>query len=332
MEGSSEGISLTPSTSGWDEEAVTLPRGTALFHLRGPSMDFLTGNYRFLESSCWIKHPYALYILEATKNVYPSKRPKFSPPTTSVIVTPRGTDERREVAKEDAPKSKGKSAEVLEAGEISSSRGDDSVAPKKRKTLDPKADVRALTEKTTIEKAALFDSVVKRFISRSNIKAIRALFEEEEVEQLHSSWIDKLIIEEWKNSKEGKNFAVDMGLEAAEVATQEPVAKLREDFKKIYPSAKWETVEAEYNAVVNAKLQVDDDVDIGDRLAEDVLLIEGVPSTVEAPVASGEESHEGDSGERQNSSNHDSSESDEDDDDEEDFPETSDSKTSSSSA
>ena len=48
---------------------MTLPRGIAHFHLREPFMDFLTGNLRFLESSYWIKHPYALYIPEPTETV-----------------------------------------------------------------------------------------------------------------------------------------------------------------------------------------------------------------------------------------------------------------------
>ncbi|XP_057247779.1 uncharacterized protein LOC130589995 [Beta vulgaris subsp. vulgaris] len=43
------------------------------------------------------------------------------------------------------------------------------------------------------ERRSFNDSVVKRFISRPDIKTIRELFEEEEVEQLHSSWIDHSI-------------------------------------------------------------------------------------------------------------------------------------------
>ncbi|KMS97441.1 hypothetical protein BVRB_5g126980 [Beta vulgaris subsp. vulgaris] len=266
------------------------------------------------------------------------------------------------------------SVEVLESGEISPTQGDDSPAPKNRKTSDQESDNRTFTEKTTTEKATLFDSTVRRFISRPDIKAIRALSEEEEVEQFHSSWIDnleaekkrwaeekvalkqkiqdtasqrdsvartqKLIIEEWKTSKAGRMFAANMGMESVEIATREAVAKLRdavaklrEALKKIHPSADWERVEEEYNAAINAELQVDDNVDIGDVSAEDIPLIEGVPSTVEAPIVSREEAYKEDLRERQNSSDHTSSESDDEEDDGElDVPETSDSDTSSSSA
>ncbi|KMT11051.1 hypothetical protein BVRB_5g111410 [Beta vulgaris subsp. vulgaris] len=85
----------------------------------------------------------------------PSKRPKTRPRTESAIVTPRGTGERRDVAKEDALRSKGKSVELQEVGEISPYRGEDSPTPKKRKTSDPEPDNRVFIEKTTIEKAAL---------------------------------------------------------------------------------------------------------------------------------------------------------------------------------
>ena len=128
-----------------------------------------------------------------------------------------------------------------------------------------------------------------------------------------------------------------MGLEAAEVAARQAVKKLHETFKKVHPLAYWETVEAEYNADVDAELQagddydaefqVDDDIDIGDLLGEDVPRLEGVPSGVEVPTIRGEEAHE-DSGVRVDSSNTTSAEID----DEESVSETSDSDTSSSSS
>lgn len=62
----------------------------------------------------------------------------------------------------------------------------------------------------------------------------------------------KLIIQEWKDSKASIMFAADMGLEEAEVATRETVTKIREALRKVHPSADWERVEADYNAVVNA--------------------------------------------------------------------------------
>lgn len=85
---------------------------------------------------------------------------------------------------------KGKFIELREVGEISPSRGEDSPASKKRKTSDLEPDGPPFMEKTSVEKAALFDLVVKHVITRTDIKAIRGLSEEEEVELLHSSWID----------------------------------------------------------------------------------------------------------------------------------------------
>ncbi|KMT05611.1 hypothetical protein BVRB_7g167520 [Beta vulgaris subsp. vulgaris] len=268
-------------------------------------------------------------------------------------------DERRDVATEDtanskgdAPRSKGKSVKVSETGDISPTRVDDSPVPKKRKTSEPKPDTRDFTEKTTLEKGALFYSVVKRFISKPDIRVIRELSEEKEVEKLHSSWIDAqtdlatewgeeierlnksleeekkrwaeekaaleqkvrdsvsqrdnvlrsrdLIIEEWKGSKTGRNFAANMGLEAAEVAARE--------------------VEAEYNAAVdaefhagndsNAEFQVDDAINIGDLLGGDAPQIEEGPLAAEAPDARGGEAHEENSGVREDSSDVSSSESD----------------------
>ena len=90
----------------------------------------------------------------------------------------------------DIPKSKGKSVEVTETEDVSPTRVEDSPVAKKRKTSEPETDTRDFTQKTTLEKAALFYSVVKRFISKPDLKVIRGLSEEEEVEQLHSSWID----------------------------------------------------------------------------------------------------------------------------------------------
>lgn len=46
-----------------------------------------------------------------------------------------------------------------------------------------------------------------------------------------------LIIQEWKDPPEGKDFAADMGLLGSEVATQEKLSKLREALGKVYPSA-----------------------------------------------------------------------------------------------
>ena len=52
------------------------------------------------------------------------------------------------------------------------------------------ADTRDFTQKTTLEKALLFDSVVKQFITKPDLGVIRGFTAKEEVEQLHSSWID----------------------------------------------------------------------------------------------------------------------------------------------
>ena len=52
-----------------DEEVADLPRGIAYFHLRGPIMDFISENLRFLKSSFFIKHTYTLYIPEPTEAV-----------------------------------------------------------------------------------------------------------------------------------------------------------------------------------------------------------------------------------------------------------------------
>ncbi|KMS99663.1 hypothetical protein BVRB_1g021840 [Beta vulgaris subsp. vulgaris] len=92
-----------------------------------------------------------------------------------------------------------------------------------------------------------------------------------------------------------------MGLEAAEVATREAVGRLREAFKKVYPHANWQVVEAEYDAVVNAKLlegndpgpelQVDDAIDIVDLLGGDIPRIED-PSAAWTSLARGDEVHE----------------------------------------
>ena len=135
---------------------------------------------------------FMIYMLSLLTRFFagPFEEAKDSPPTTYAIVTPRGTGDRREVAKEDAPPSRGKSIELREVGVISPSRGEDSPAPKKRKTSDPEPDGPPFMEKTSIEKAALFDSVVKRFITRTDIKVIHGLSEEDEVDLLHSSWID----------------------------------------------------------------------------------------------------------------------------------------------
>ena len=90
----------------------------------------------------------------------------------------------------DTPKSKGKSVEVTETGDVSLTRVEEFPVSKKRKASEPEAVTRDFTQKTTIEKVDLFDSVVKRFISKLEPKVIQELTEEEEVEQLHSSWID----------------------------------------------------------------------------------------------------------------------------------------------
>ena len=74
MEGRSEDHSLSPSTSGRDEGAQSLPRGITHFHVRGPFTQFMGKNLRFLESLYWIKHPYVLYIPEATETVCTPRR------------------------------------------------------------------------------------------------------------------------------------------------------------------------------------------------------------------------------------------------------------------
>ena len=146
-----------------------------------------------------------------------------------------------------------------------------------------------------------------------------------------------LIIEEWKGSKAGRDFAADMGLEASEVAAREVVGKLREAFKMVHPLADWEAVKAEYNAAVDAEfhacndsdseLRMDDAIDIGDLLGGDVPRIEEGPMAVEAPDVRGAEAHEENLGMRDDSSDTSLFESD----NEEGVSETSDSDTSSNS-
>ena len=87
------------------------------------------------------------------------------------------------------------------------------------------------------------------------------------------------IIEEWKTSMSGLEFAVDMGLEASEVAAREAVAKLQSAFRKVYPQVSWSPIEAEYNISVDAAfhegnetspvLEVDDAIDAAEILGED---------------------------------------------------------------
>ncbi|KMT07957.1 hypothetical protein BVRB_6g144910 [Beta vulgaris subsp. vulgaris] len=207
----------------------------------------------------------------------PSKRPKvrLPPPTKSAIVTPQGEVDRKDVGAEDtprptrdAPKSKGKSVEVKEAEDVSLTRVEEFLILKKRKASEPETDTQVFTQKTTLEKADLFDSVVKRFISKPDLKVIRGLTEEEEVEHLHSSWID--------TSKAGLEFAADMGLEASEVATREVMERLHDAFRRVYPQVVWSPVEAKYNVSIDATfhkggdsdpaLEVDDAIDIDDIL------------------------------------------------------------------
>ncbi|KMS95497.1 hypothetical protein BVRB_007690 [Beta vulgaris subsp. vulgaris] len=78
MEESNESNNLTASTGGRSEED-NLPKGIAHFHNRGPFMDFLSENLRFLESSYFIRHPYALYIPEPVETV-------CTPPTGCIAI------------------------------------------------------------------------------------------------------------------------------------------------------------------------------------------------------------------------------------------------------
>ncbi|KMS97506.1 hypothetical protein BVRB_5g126390 [Beta vulgaris subsp. vulgaris] len=130
----------------------------------------------------------------------PSKMPKVRPPTKSAIVTPQGEVERRELATKDTPrpprdtsKSKGKAVEIRGMEDVSLVREEEFPLSKKRKAVESEDDTRDFTQKSTLEKAFLFDSVVKRFISKADLKLIRNLTEEEEVEQLHLSYIDHSI-------------------------------------------------------------------------------------------------------------------------------------------
>ncbi|KMT06073.1 hypothetical protein BVRB_7g163950 [Beta vulgaris subsp. vulgaris] len=290
----------------------------------------------------------------------PRRGRRSAPLPSRLLLPPEGEDDRRDVVAEvlprstgDTPKSKGKSVETAEEFPFS----------KKRKASEPEADTRDFTQKSTLEKAALFDSVIKRFISKPNLKVVRDLTEEEAVEQLHSSWIDhsirmaimshrhtagfrKLrpglkkqtepavergkeieginkgfeedvlrnrdeIIEEWKTSKAGLEFAADMGLEASEVAAQEAVERFQDAFSRVYPQADWSSVEVEYNASINAAfheggdsdpaLEVDDAIDIGDILGEELQQVED-PLASGAPTVQGEEAHEESSNDRADSS------------------------------
>ncbi|XP_057250818.1 uncharacterized protein LOC125493986 [Beta vulgaris subsp. vulgaris] len=98
------------------------------------------------------------------------------------------------------------------------------------------------------------------------------------------------IIEEWKTSKAGLEFAVDMGLEASEVAAREAVDRLQTAFWKVYPQASWSPVEAKYNISAEATfreggeadptLEVDDAIDMDEFMG-------GEPHQVENPLAPG---------------------------------------------
>ncbi|XP_010693339.1 uncharacterized protein LOC104906300 [Beta vulgaris subsp. vulgaris] len=87
------------------------------------------------------------------------------------------------------------------------------------------------------------------------------------------------IIEEWKTSKSGLEFAANMGLKASEVAAREAVDRLQNSFRKVYPQANWSPIEAEYNISVDAAfhegneaspvLEVDDAIDVAEILGED---------------------------------------------------------------
>ncbi|KMT13310.1 hypothetical protein BVRB_4g084520 [Beta vulgaris subsp. vulgaris] len=229
----------------------------------------------------------------------PSKRLKVRPPTRSAIITPRGDAERRVVDVEDvsratreASRSKGKSTATSEA-EDSLAQGEVLPLAKKRKAVETEVDLRDFTQKSTLEKANLFDSLAKRLVSRPDLTLIRGLSEEEEhlicmtvmshrhtagfrklreglkektrlceeqakeiealskkLEDEKVAWDDEKaalenrikdltsqrnsiqckrdeIIEEWKTSKFGLEFAADMGLEASEVAAREAVDRLQ---------------------------------------------------------------------------------------------------------
>ena len=67
-----------------------------------------------------------------------------------------------------------------------------------------------------MEKASRFDSAVKRFLTMADIEVIRDLIEEEEVEVLHSSWIDvsivgTLFVLSWINANFGLCFSTQLG-------------------------------------------------------------------------------------------------------------------------
>lgn len=77
-----------------------------------------------------------------------------------------------------------------EAREESPPREEDSSVRKKRKTTDSEPASKPFTELPGMEKARRFDLAVKRFLTKADIEVCGALSEEEEVEALHSSWID----------------------------------------------------------------------------------------------------------------------------------------------
>ncbi|KMS98320.1 hypothetical protein BVRB_4g093870 [Beta vulgaris subsp. vulgaris] len=121
------------------------------------------------------------------------------------------------------------------------------------------------------------------------------------------------IIEEWRTSKAGLEFAADMGLEASEVAALKAVDRLQTAFRKVYPQASWSPIEAEYNISVDAAfhegneagpvLEVDDAIDVAEILgeepqqatdpqasAEPVVQEEAVPESSNDQAASNEDS------------------------------------------
>lgn len=61
-----------------------------------------------------------------------------------------------------------------------------------------------------------------------------------------------------------------MGLLGAEVATRKIMVRLREALGKVHPSVDCSKVEAEYNSMVDAELEVDDALDIEGLLDEEV--------------------------------------------------------------
>lgn len=120
----------------------------------------------------------------------PSKWHKTRPPTASTIITPQGVRVKRKIIADSCPRPKEGSSQSLKVGETSLSLEEDSPAPKKRKNLELEDPVHPFTELSWIEKANSFNSVVKLFVTKSNIKVYQDLNQEEEAEALHSTSID----------------------------------------------------------------------------------------------------------------------------------------------